>query len=145
VAHWLAERRNVIGITQKELARRIGKAQSAIASWELGRNISMLADPNEAILLANALEWDLAAMLKAAGYPIDTENVKVSESVRNVIEEIHKLKPHLVDAFCHMLVHFIEDFRENLSDIDPAQLIRDVNYYKDLPSEPNPNDDSKET
>lgn len=137
MTHWLAARRNEIGITQRDLAKRIKKSLSSVANWELGRTISMLAEPNEALILADALEWDITSMFRAAGYPID---VPTSESVRNVIEEIHKLKPHLVDAFCHMLIHFIVDFRENLSDIDPQQLIQDVEKTYNLPIEKTPDE-----
>lgn len=61
--------------------------------WEKGQSIPALSDPDEAIILAEALEWSVREMLIAAGYPIDGSPV--------IAPELLHLTPMLVAMPSH--------------------------------------------
>lgn len=67
---FLRERRQTLGLTQHQLAERLGWQQERISTLERGRygipSLPLLAR------LAEALETPLAVLLEAAGYPVQT-------------------------------------------------------------------------
>ena len=57
----IAEKRKRVGLTQDELAKKLGVSQAAVSLWELGTS-----SPNSSLLLklADALECSVEELLK---------------------------------------------------------------------------------
>ena len=63
IAAQIRERREELGLTQTELAERLGRTQTAVSLWESGKRTAGLDD---LIDLADALELELSRMLPPA-------------------------------------------------------------------------------
>jgi len=72
-AQFLEERRRLLGLTQREIAKNAGILQSTYNKYATG-NASYLPDPDTFAKLAEALKTSQDAMLMAAGYKIGVGN-----------------------------------------------------------------------
>jgi transcriptional regulator with XRE-family HTH domain len=73
---WIKKRRRELGISLDKLAKRLKergmpRTGAAIGNWEIKGHVPILSKPEEAEILAGALEMELAEMLLAAGFDLD--------------------------------------------------------------------------
>jgi transcriptional regulator with XRE-family HTH domain len=91
MGNFVRERRRELGLTQEQLARRVGYVQERISVLERGR-YGMPSLPALA-LLADALEVPLAEMLRRAGYQVEGDSGSRAEAARvgNKPEQFRRL------------------------------------------------------
>ena len=87
IGNFIAEKRKEKGLTQKELAEKIGVTDKAVSKWERG-----LGCPDVSILevLASTLDVSILEILK--GRPIENEIIKVTEANDYVKESLNYSK-----------------------------------------------------
>lgn len=66
----IAQKRKECGMTQKELAEKIGKTPQAISAWEVGRNEPNMDDANQlanvfGCSVADIMGWDKSYYIKS--------------------------------------------------------------------------------
>lgn len=76
----LKEKRKAVKMTQKELAKRLGKVESSVRMWELGKN---KPSPETIKEISNILKTDLFDLLSAAGYKELLEEISTEFQVQN--------------------------------------------------------------
>lgn len=84
----LRQAREEAGITQEDLAKRIGRAQSSIQKWEAGREPKL----DRIAALEYAMGYQLGHVLRLAGY------VSEPKTVRSAIEADRALLPEARSA-----------------------------------------------
>jgi transcriptional regulator with XRE-family HTH domain len=98
----LAERirkaREKAGMTLDQLARAAGVSKTYV--WELEQDAEGAKKPSAELLLkiANALSITLADLMELPSVRVDNRPVEISESLREFIERMRKLKIKLTDA-----------------------------------------------
>ena len=70
LAETLRVRREEVGLSQAQLAARIGVGQQAVSRWERGEAVPR---PARVLALADALNLDAAGLHRLAGYLTDAE------------------------------------------------------------------------
>jgi transcriptional regulator with XRE-family HTH domain len=105
MGNFVRERRRELGLTQEQLARRVGYVQERISVLERGK-YGMPSLPALA-LLADALEVPLAEMLQRAGYRVQPDSGDGAEGLRagtqperfrRLLEENSRLAEELVST-----------------------------------------------
>lgn len=107
IGNFIAEKRKEKGLTQKELAEKIGVTDKAVSKWERG-----LGCPDVSILevLASTLDVSILEILK--GRTIENEIIKVTEANDYVKESLNyskvqtkeKLKIILSKLICFFII-----------------------------------------
>jgi transcriptional regulator with XRE-family HTH domain len=87
LAETLRVRREEVGLSQAQLAARIGVGQQAVSRWERGEAVPR---PARVVALADALALDPAALHRLAGYLDDAERSPLWGS-------FHELFAHMPD------------------------------------------------
>lgn len=124
---WMRKQRDHLNISLAELADRltsagVSRTGAAIGNWEANDHVPLLAKPDQARALAEALEMSISDMMIAAGYDLDlkVEDFDVPASFVAFMERYNQLTrdeqnivSRVLDVFCVELV----DLRQHVIDI----------------------------
>lgn len=102
LGHWIRNRRQLLGITQEELAEAADVSQRYVSRFELGHIRSL---PNAATLgrLAAVLDCTVTDLLVIAGYvegeakpaePEEADDVQVFTSIMRDVNRLRGISPH---------------------------------------------------
>jgi transcriptional regulator with XRE-family HTH domain len=98
LAEQIRRAREKAGMTLDQLARAAGISKTYV--WELEQDAEGTKKPSAELLLkiANALSITLADLMELPSVRVDNRPVEISESLREFIERMRKLKIKLTDA-----------------------------------------------
>jgi len=84
IGRFIAERRKVKEMTQKQLAERLGVSDKAVSKWETGRSM-----PDNSILfeLCAVLETNVNELLSGEKLSVDNYHGKAEENMMNLMKE----------------------------------------------------------
>ena len=114
--NWLQARLKKLNLTHKDLQealaeRGIERVRATITGWTGDKPISLLNDPQQTAILAEALNWTTTDLLIAAGYDIDPT---VPPALREIFAQYNTLDEDQRALFI-LAVHFGFEFSENLN------------------------------
>lgn len=112
--------RNKKGLTQKQLANKIGFGDSAIRNYELGNR---LPDPHTLSKIAEVLEVDFYTL-----NPADTTNTRSVEHILFDIESSYGLIPERIGD--QIYLHFDEEARYEYVDRND-EFVKELNIFMD--------------
>jgi transcriptional regulator with XRE-family HTH domain len=97
LAEQIRKAREKAGMTLDQLARAAGVSKTYV--WELEQDAGGTKKPSADLLLkiANALSITLADLMELPSVRVDNRPVEISESLREFIERMRKLKIRLTD------------------------------------------------
>ena len=124
--NWLQARLKHLNHTHKDLQealaeRGIERVRATITGWTGDKPISLLNDPEQTAILAEALDWTTTELLVAAGYDIDPT---VPDELFEVFEKYQKLNKYQRDLFIYAVTfgfNFSENFPGNSAPKPPPQ------------------------
>jgi hypothetical protein len=96
---WLQKRLDELGYTHTDLTDRLAqhdihRVRGTISGWARGNiNVTLLANPDEAQILADVLEWNLPELLIAAGYPIAPDDYAIPQEMLPLLPTMRALNP----------------------------------------------------
>lgn len=98
LAEQIRKAREKAGMTLDQLARAAGVSKTYV--WELEQDAEGTKKPSAELLLkiANALSITLADLMELPSVRVNNRPVEISESLREFIERMRKLKIKLTDA-----------------------------------------------
>ncbi|MBC7870582.1 MAG: helix-turn-helix transcriptional regulator [Chitinophagaceae bacterium] len=91
--HWLKQRRDILGITQDQLAERLTSGgmqitKAAISKWEKGKTPLPLQTAHNRHLIATALELAISELLVLDGYEIDIDFSRETRLIATLCETL---------------------------------------------------------
>jgi transcriptional regulator with XRE-family HTH domain len=91
--HWIKQRREELGISQAELARRMETegapvSTAAVSHWEVERYNPPLEDDDFRKALGRALKLNEAELLTRAGYKVATQHTAEAERAAHIIDRL---------------------------------------------------------
>ena len=108
---WLQKRLDELGYTHADLTREleqhgIQRVRGTISGWARGHiNVTLLANPDEAQVLAKVLQWDLPELLVAAGYPIAPGGYSIPREMLPLLPTLRALDPHERRVLVELLLY----------------------------------------
>ncbi|MEL6405997.1 MAG: hypothetical protein AAFN11_01190 [Chloroflexota bacterium] len=131
--NWLQARLKELNLTHKDLQkalaeRGIERVRATITGWTGDKPISLLNDPQQTAILAEALGWTTTELLIAAGYHIAPT---VPPALNDIFKQYQTLDPDQRALF-HFAVQFGFEFSGNLN----AKAMP-----PNIPGRPPPNED----
>lgn len=98
LAEQIRKARERAGMTLDQLAKAAGVSKTYV--WELEQDADATKKPSAELLLkiANALSITLADLMELPSVKADNRTVEISESLREFIERMRRLKIRLTDA-----------------------------------------------
>ena len=92
--NWIAKRRDEIGLSQEELARRLQSSgfnisRATLSNWENEKVTTPLHDPDFRTAFADALEVSRRKLLELAGYEVTgTRYSELTERAADLIDDL---------------------------------------------------------
>lgn len=123
---FIRERRRSLGLTQTELAERLGYVQERISLLEHGK-YGMPSLPALDVM-AQKLEVPLTDVLRAAGFPADTPVAANAVSCDSVVTEVRERVQGLKrenQRLVHEVVHLQERMSATWQQMERANKLRD--------------------
>ncbi len=108
---WLQKRLDELGYTHADLTNELAqhgiqRVRGTISGWARGHiNVTLLANPDEALVLAKVLQWELTELLLAAGYPIAPNSYSIPREVLPLLPTLRALDPHERRVLVELLLY----------------------------------------
>lgn len=91
IGKFISELRREKGLTQEQLAEKLGVTQKSVSRWETGKNM-----PDLSLLLPLSLELDISVSDLLEGEKISVEIKNVDEAINQIINYSVGLKRHQI-------------------------------------------------